>query len=268
REALEATEIYSVMGLTSKEQPMLTQRPFRAPHHTVSGMAMAGGGNPVPRPGEISLAHHGVLFLDELPEFHKDVLEVLRQPLEEGKVQISRAAATEVYPSRFMLVCAMNPCKCGWYGHPSGRCKCDPRAVEKYTAKLSGPLLDRIDLFIEVPALEFEELSQRPEKTETSAEIRLRVNAARALQAERFGADGPDCNARMEQRELADFCRLDEDSQALMKGAFEKMGLTARSYDRILRVSRTIADMEGSPRIELTHLAEALQYRSTTYLRR
>ncbi|MEG1072511.1 MAG: YifB family Mg chelatase-like AAA ATPase, partial [Oscillospiraceae bacterium] len=179
REALEATEIYSVMGLTSKEQPMLTQRPFRAPHHTVSGMAMAGGGNPVPRPGEISLAHHGVLFLDELPEFHKDVLEVLRQPLEEGKVQISRAAATEVYPSRFMLVCAMNPCKCGWYGHPSGRCKCDPRAVEKYTAKLSGPLLDRIDLFIEVPALEFEELSQRPEKTETSAEIRLRVNAAR-----------------------------------------------------------------------------------------
>ncbi|MEG1431008.1 MAG: ATP-binding protein, partial [Oscillospiraceae bacterium] len=178
------------------------------------------------------------------------------------------AAATEVYPSRFMLVCAMNPCKCGWYGHPSGRCKCDPRAVEKYTAKLSGPLLDRIDLFIEVPALEFEELSQRPEKTETSAEIRLRVNAARALQAERFGTDGPDCNAHMEQRELADFCQLDEDSQALMKGAFEKMGLTARSYDRILRVSRTIADMEGSPRIELTHLAEALQYRSTTYLRR
>ncbi|MEG1395372.1 MAG: YifB family Mg chelatase-like AAA ATPase [Oscillospiraceae bacterium] len=268
REALEATEIYSVMGLTSKEQPMLTQRPFRAPHHTVSGMAMAGGGNPVPRPGEISLAHHGVLFLDELPEFHKDVLEVLRQPLEEGKVQISRAAATEVYPSRFMLVCAMNPCKCGWYGHPSGRCKCDPRAVEKYTAKLSGPLLDRIDLFIEVPALEFEELSQRPEKTETSAEIRLRVNAARALQAERFGTDGPDCNAHMEQRELADFCQLDEDSQALMKGAFEKMGLTARSYDRILRVSRTIADLEGSRRIELHHLAEALQYRSTTYLRR
>ncbi|MEG2988445.1 MAG: YifB family Mg chelatase-like AAA ATPase [Oscillospiraceae bacterium] len=268
REALEATEIYSVMGLTSKEQPMLTQRPFRAPHHTVSGMAMAGGGNPVPRPGEISLAHHGVLFLDELPEFHKDVLEVLRQPLEEGKVQISRAAATEVYPSRFMLVCAMNPCKCGWYGHPSGRCKCDPRAVEKYTAKLSGPLLDRIDLFIEVPALEFEELSQRPEKTETSAEIRLRVNAARALQAERFGTDGPDCNAHMEQRELADFCGLDEDSQALMKGAFEKMGLTARSYDRILRVSRTIADLEGSQRIELHHLAEALQYRSTTYLRR
>ena len=267
REALEATEIHSVMGLTSREEPMVVRRPFRAPHHSISSTGMAGGGSPVPRPGEISLAHNGVLFLDELPEFHKDVLECLRQPLEEGKVQISRAAASEVFPSRFMLVCAMNPCKCGWYGHPGGRCRCSEGEVKKYLGKLSGPLLDRIDLYVEVPALEFDELSRKPE-AESSAQIKERVDAARAIQSGRFGPAGPDCNARMGPRELQEFCPLDSACQAVMKGAFDRMGLTARSYDRILRVARTIADLEGSAEIRVPHLAEAIQYRESAYFRR
>ncbi len=260
-EALSTTEIYSVLGLTTAEEPLVVQRPFRAPHHTISGMGMAGGGAPVPRPGAISLAHNGVLFLDELPEFHKDVIEVLRQPLEEGKVQISRAAATEVFPSRFMLVCAMNPCKCGWYGHPSARCKCSPGAVAKYTQKLSGPLLDRIDIFIEVPAMEFDELAVRESKEESSDEIRQRVNAARKIQVARSGAGGASCNAQLGPEELNRFCALDDECQTMMKSAFERLGLTARSYDRILRVARTIADLDGAEGIELPHLAEALQYR-------
>lgn len=263
REALEVTEIHSVLGMTSKERPLLTQRPFRAPHHTVSVMGLAGGGSP-PRPGEISLAHNGVLFMDELPEFNKETLEVLRQPLEDGQVQISRVSGTEVFPSRFMLVCAMNPCKCGWYGHPSGRCRCREHEVERYLSRVSGPLLDRIDLYVEVPALEFDELSQRGQ-SESSAEIKKRVNAARALQTERYGADGPDCNAHMGQKELQNYCALDDGSQALMKGAFERMGLTARSYDRILRVARTIADLDDSETIQVHHLAEAIQYRTTSF---
>ena len=257
-ESLATTEIYSVLGLTTAEEPLVVHRPFRAPHHTISNTGMAGGGAPIPHPGEISLAHNGVLFLDELPEFHKDVIEVLRQPLEEGKVQISRAAATEVFPSRFMLVCAMNPCKCGWYGHPSGRCKCTPAAVTKYTQKLSGPLLDRIDIFIEVPAMEFDELSVRESKEESSAEIRQRVNAARQIQVSRGGAS---CNAQLGPDELNRYCVLDEECQGMMKSAFERLGLTARSYDRILRVARTIADLDGEEQIALPHLAEALQYR-------
>ncbi len=260
-ESLATTEIYSVLGLTTAQEPLISQRPFRNPHHTISSMGMAGGGNPLPRPGEISLAHNGVLFLDELPEFHKDVIEVLRQPLEEGRVQISRATATETFPSRFMLVCAMNPCKCGWYGHPSGRCKCTEAAVKKYTEKLSGPLLDRIDLFIEVPALEFEELAAKEHKEESSAEIRQRVNAARARQVDRFGPAGPPCNAQLGPDELKDCCALDEPCQAMMKGAYERLGLTARGYDRILRVARTIADLDGAETIAPEHLAEALQYR-------
>lgn len=268
REALECTEIHSVMGLTSKDRPLLTERPFRSPHHSISAAGLSGGGAPFPRPGEISLAHNGVLFLDELPEFHKDVLEALRQPLEEGQVRITRSAGSETFPARFMLVCAMNPCKCGWYGHPSGRCRCSPGEVERYLGKLSGPLLDRIDLYTEVPPLEFEELSRKPEAAESSADIKRRVNAARALQLRRFGPDGPDCNAHMGPAELQRCCTLDEGCQAVMKGAYERMGLTARSYDRILRVARTIADLEGSERIEIPHLAEAIQYRASEYLRR
>ena len=266
REALEATEIHSVLGLTDAARPLLTTRPFRAPHHSISATGMAGGGSPIPRPGEISLAHNGVLFLDELPEFHKDVLEALRQPLEEGQVVISRAAGSERFPARFMLVCAMNPCKCGWYGY-GDRCRCTPHDVEKYLGKLSGPLLDRIDLYAEVPPLDFDELSRRP-AAESSAEIKKRVDAARAVQAARFGPEGPSCNAHMGPAELAEFCVLDGACQAVMKGAFDRMGLTARSYDRILRVARTIADLDGAEAIAVDHLAEAIQYRESAYLRR
>ena len=264
REALETTQIHSVLGLTTKERPLLTQRPFRSPHHTISPGGMAGGGSPYPRPGEISLAHHGVLFLDELPEFHKDVIEGLRQPMEDGVISVVRSAATETYPSRFLLLCAMNPCKCGWYGHPSGRCRCSPQQVKKYLGKLSGPLLDRIDLFAEVPALEFEALADRS-PGEPSSAIRARVTQARAIQTQRYGPEGPLCNAAMGQAELRQYCALDGESQALMKGAYEHMGLTARSYDRILRVARTIADLDGSQPLQPHHLAEAIQYRQSDY---
>ena len=263
QEALETTEIHSVMGLTSRERPLIDIRPFRSPHHTVSPMGMAGGGSN-PRPGEISLAHNGVLFLDELPEFPKEVLEVLRQPLEAGQVQISRASGTVTYPSRFMLVCAMNPCKCGWYGHPSGRCRCTEHEVKKYLSRLSGPLLDRIDLFVQVDALNFEELSQR-EQAEPSSAIKARVDRARAVQTRRSGSP---CNSQLGRVELDRFCALDEDCQKLMRGAFDRLGLTARSYDRILRVARTIADLERSETIQPPHLAEALQFRPPEYLRR
>ena len=258
-EALETTEIHSVAGLTGRENPLIMRRPFRCPHHTLSASAMAGGAQL--QPGEISLAHNGVLFLDELPEFHRDVLEVLRQPLEDGKVTISRSTGNATYPAGFMLVCAMNPCKCGWYGHPSGRCKCSDSSVRKYHAKLSGPLIDRIDIVVEVPALEYDELrARRP--AEKSADIKKRVNVARDIQRKRFESAGFDCNARMEQKQLRDACELTADCEMLMKAAFEKMGLTARSYDRILRVARTIADLDGAENIGPAHLAEAIQYRT------
>ena len=200
-EMIQSTEIYSVAGLTSREHPIVSMRPFRAPHHTVSAAGLSGGGTS-PRPGEISLAHNGVLFLDELPEFRSDVLEVLRQPLEDGEVTVSRVAGTVTYPSRFMLVCAMNPCKCGWYGHPSGRCRCTERDVRRYHSKISGPLLDRIDLIVEVPALDYEELSRRS-SAERSADIKKRVNAAREIQRRRFGGDGTMCNAHIGSREMS-----------------------------------------------------------------
>ena len=265
-EALACTEIYSVMGLTTREHPMVRRRPFRAPHHTISAAGMTGGG-PNPRPGEISLAHNGVLFLDELPEFHSDVLEVLRQPLEDGQTQISRVSGSVTYPSRFMLVCAMNPCKCGWYGHPSGRCTCTEQSVRRYLSRLSGPMLDRIDICVDVPSLDYDELSGNTPPAESSQAIRARVNAARAVQTARYGPGGPACNAQMGPKELRTYCKLDEGCQQLIRGAYDRLGLTARGYDRILRVARTIADLDGAQDIAAHHLAEALQYRPPEHLR-
>lgn len=258
-EMISCTEIYSVAGLTSKSRPIIADRPFRSPHHTVSAIGLSGGGTS-PRPGEISLAHNGVLFLDELPEFHSDVLEVLRQPLEDGEVTVSRVSGTVTFPSRFMLVAAMNPCKCGWYGHPSGRCKCSLADVRRYHSRISGPLLDRIDLIVEVPALEFDELKSR-QPSEPSSEIKKRVNAARAIQRERYGT-GTMCNAYIGSKELRNYCALTPECESLMQLAFDTMGLTARSYDRILRVARTIADLAGEENISEEHIAEAIQYRT------
>ena len=255
-EVMETTEVWSVMGLTDSRNPIVTRRPFRSPHHTVSAVALAGGGAN-PRPGEISLAHNGVLFLDELPEFRRDVLEVMRQPLEDGVVTVSRAAGSVRFPANFMLVCAMNPCPCGWHGQPGDRCRCTPAQVQRYRSRISGPLLDRIDMIVEVPALDFEALSTRP-AGERSADIRGRVNAARARQTARQGCP----SARMDSRALQRWCALDESCRELMRQAFDAMGLTGRSYDRILRVARTIADLDGADTLMPQHLAEAIQYRT------
>lgn len=262
-ESLEATEIHSVAGLVSQKNPLVSRRPFRSPHHTVSAIGMAGGGR-IPRPGEISLAHNGVLFLDELPEFSRDTLEVLRQPLEDGEVTISRVAGSLTYPCRFMLVCAMNPCRCGWRGHPSGRCVCSQASVDAYRDRISGPILDRIDMHVEVPALPFSDLA-RKEASESSAAIRRRVNRARDIQRKRNADNG---NAHLTPSQTREYCALDSACAQLMKSAFDRLGLTARSYDRILRVARTIADLAGAQNISPSHLAEAVQFRAPDLRRR
>jgi magnesium chelatase family protein len=240
---------------------LLSTRPFRSPHHTISAVGLSGGGS-TPRPGEISLAHNGVLFLDELPEFSKDALEVMRQPLEDGKVTIARVNATLTYPSNTMLIGAMNPCKCGYYGDPSRECTCSESQRSQYLAKISGPLLDRIDLHVEVPAVKYNELSSRS-SGETSTEIRNRVEAARKIQQERFkDYDGIYSNSQMTPKMVDKFCSLGEQESAILKSAFENLGLSARAHNRILKVARTIADLEESENITINHLAEAIQYRS------
>ena len=264
-ESLEVSGIWSVAGMTDPKYPLLMRRPFRSPHHTASAVALSGGG-PALRPGEMSLAHNGVLFLDELPEFRRDVLEAMRQPLEEGEVTVARASGTLHLPARFQLVCAMNPCRCGWRGHPSGRCSCSDREVEKYVEKISGPLLDRIDLHVNVPSVEYEAM-RRKAPAESSADVKRRVDAARAVQAARFAGTATLCNAHMTPAQIGQFCPLDAAGEALMKNAFSRMGLTARSHDRILRVARTIADLDGDEHIGAVHLAEAIQYRNTDILK-
>ena len=261
QEALETTKIHSVAGKISKETGLVTSRPFRSPHHTISDIALVGGGG-VPQPGEISLAHNGVLFLDELPEFKRTVLEVMRQPLEDRIVTISRAKFSVEYPASFMLVASMNPCPCGYYNHPEKECVCAPGVVQKYLNKISGPLLDRIDIHVEVVPVSFNELSAERSSVK-SASVRARVMNARAIQQKRYtGNKGIYCNAQMSSKQLRSVCKIDEAGNQLIKTAMEKLGLSARAYDRILKVARTIADLDSSENIKTPHLAEAIQYRS------
>ncbi len=260
-EALETTKIHSVAGKMGKNGGLVTMRPFRSPHHTISDVALVGGGG-VPQPGEISLAHNGVLFLDELPEFKRTVLEVMRQPLEERLIHIARAKASVEYPASFMLVASMNPCPCGFYNHPDKKCVCAPGMVQKYLNKISGPLLDRIDIHIEVTPVPFKELSGE-RKSEKSEAVRTRVIAARKIQEERFREkEGVYCNAQMSSKQLQEICLIDPEGQQMLKTAMEKVGLSARAYDRILKVARTVADLEHSEAIRPAHLGEAIQYRS------
>ena len=259
-ESIETTKIHSVAGLLSEQASLITQRPFRAPHHTISPAGLSGGGT-VPRPGEISLAHNGVLFLDELPEFSRDAMEVLRQPIEDGQVTISRVSGSLTYPCSMMVVAAMNPYPCGYYGHPVRECTCSQNAVGRYLSKVSGPLLDRLDLHIEVAPVEYEHLVST-QKEESSASIRQRVNAARHLQQQRYQGLGFSCNANLPAPAVNRFCPMDDGATALLSRAFDTMGLSARAYDRILKVSRTIADLDGAEVISRRHIAEAVQYRS------
>lgn len=259
-EAVDCTKIYSVAGLLEKGSSLMTRRPFRAPHHSVSAAGLAGGGS-TPRPGEVSLSHNGVLFLDELPEFRRDVLEILRQPMEDGHVTVSRVAGSAVFPSRFMLVAAMNPCPCGYFGHPTRACTCSPGAINRYLQKISGPLLDRIDLHVEVAPVNYEEL-RRESGGERSADILKRVCAARDRQTKRYEGTGISCNAQLPSAMLRQACPMTRDAEKILESAFQSLGLSARAYDRVLKVSRTIADLDGSETLEVWHVSEAVQYRN------
>lgn len=258
--ALELTKIHSVAGLTGRAG-LVTERPFRSPHHTISDAGLIGGGA-VPRPGEVSLAHHGVLFLDELPEFDRSVLEVLRQPLEDQKVTISRAAMSLTFPASLMLAAAMNPCPCGFYNDPTRECRCTPLQIQRYVGRVSGPLLDRIDIHVDVPAVRFKELRGEAPAGEPSSEIRARVVRARERQRERLRGEGIFSNAQMSSRHIRRFCAINGECERLLESAMTRLGLSARAYDRILKVSRTIADLDGSDEINTTHVAEAVGYRS------
>ncbi len=259
-EAIETTKIYSVVGMLEQDQALVTRRPFRSPHHTISDAGLIGGGH-IPRPGEVSLAHNGVLFLDELPEFKKHVLEVLRQPLEDGKVTISRALSTITYPAAFMLVAALNPCPCGYLSDPKHECTCNLQQIHKYRARISGPLLDRIDLHVEVPAVPYRDLKQEVD-AESSEAIRTRIAAARAIQSSRFARSTIYCNAQMRSRHIRKNCQIDSASSQLLETAVDKLGLSARAYNRILKIARTIADLEHTENIAASHISEAIQYRS------
>lgn len=261
-EALETTKVYSVAGMLPDGSSLMRNRPFRSPHHTISDVALVGGGSN-PSPGEISMAHNGVLFLDELPEFKRSVLEVMRQPMEERRVTISRAKISVDYPANFILIASMNPCPCGFHNHPEKECSCGPGQVERYLNKISGPLLDRIDLHVEVTPVSFDELTERNIQEKTSADIAKRVQEARKIQDERYkNSDILHCNAQLDSRLVRKVCQIDETGQKLLKTAMQKLQLSARAYDRILKVSRTIADLDNSEEIGLTHLSEAIQFRS------
>ena len=259
-ESIETTKIHSVAGILNKANPIVTKRPFRSPHHTISSVGLSGGGT-VPKPGEISLAHNGVLFLDELPEFKRDAMEALRQPLEDGTVTVTRASGTVTYPSNIILVAAMNPCPCGYYGHPTKPCTCSQNAVHRYLNKISGPLLDRLDLHIEVPPVDYNALSDKAEG-EPSAKIRERVNRARAIQVKRYSGTGITCNAQLTPSLLRRHCILSDEANAYLSRSFDAMGLSARAYDRILKVARTIADLAGNETIQKEHIGTALRFRS------
>ncbi len=259
-EELETTKIYSIAGELGEGVQLIASRPFRSPHHTISAQGLAGGGQ-TPRPGEISLAHNGVLFMDEFPEFDRRAKEALRQPLEDGKITIARSSGTVSYPSNIMLVAAMNPCPCGYSGHPTKECTCTEAAKKRYRDKISGPLLDRIDIHIEVEPVDYDKLSSK-EPEETSAEIRKRVNRAREIQRKRFEGTGITCNAKMTPEMTKRCCVLTDDASELLRLSFERLGLSARAYDKILRIARTIADLDESENIEMSHVAQAVQYRS------
>ena len=259
-EALEITKIHSVAGVLPKDIPIITNRPFRAPHHTISPKSLIGGGL-IPKPGEISLSHYGVLFLDELPEFNRSTLEVLRGPLEDGTVSISRVNSSFTYPCKFMFVASMNPCPCGYYGSKEKECTCTEQAISKYMGKISGPLLDRIDIQIEVTGVKYQKLESN-NKIESSKDIQKRVNVARQIQRERYKDEKIYSNSELTPKLIEKYCQIDEQSKKILQTAFEKLGFSARAYGRILKVARTIADLAGSTQINKSHIAEAIQYRS------